>query len=814
MISFESLSKIINGNILSFNQSVRLQHYIFDSRQLISTKESVFIAIKGKNHNGHDYLEDLFGKGIKNFIVEEKVNSKKILESSNVFMVPDSIKALQDLAKYHRNQFRVPVIGITGSNGKTIVKEWLALGLNKKFSIAKSPKSYNSQLGVPLSLLQIHEAHDIAIIEAGISTSNEMVRLAEIIKPTLGIFTNIGTAHDEGFENEQEKLKEKWKLFESSDTVILSSDHEEVVKMAPKETKMFTWGFNNSSDVKIISIHPTQNGSTIEFYHKSKNSLDIPFRDKASTENLMHCVTMWIYLGYQIEEIEEIVSGLNNIPMRMQLKEGINNTILVDDTYNNDLAGVKSLIEYTKNLNQRSKKTLLLSDIVNSSNELHETESLIELINESDFNRLITIGNNWQDRVSSVRIPVNAFSSTNEFLDKIDSITLENEYVVLKGARTFHFEDIVKQLEYKSHETVLEINLDSITHNLNFYRQRLNQNVKLMVMVKAFAYGSGLKEIANLLEFHQVDYLAVAYPDEAIELRENGVSLPIMVMNCPLESFEKIIQYRAEPEIYSIRQLHKLVSVCNSKKQNAKIHLKVDTGMHRLGFEHEEITEALNIILSCNYLKVASIFTHLAGSDDDDHIEFTKKQLHQFEKDANIIIKALDYKPLLHALNSPGIIRYPQNQYDMVRLGIGLYGYEANNLMQENLKPISTLKTTISQIKIIAKGETIGYGRKGLAKRDLKIATIAIGYADGFSRSFSNGVIKVNVNGQLAPVIGNVCMDMSMIDITDIEAREGDQVIIFGANPTIMEQADAIKTIPYEILTSISGRVKRVYFSE
>ena len=815
MFTFDQLASITQGKILANNDHGKIEHFLTDSRKVYHPKASAFVAIRGERHNGHNYIDQLFDLGARNFIIEDiHAVPRQVLDLSNILAVDNSIAALQQIAASHRKRFVFPVIGITGSNGKTIVKEWLGLLLSKRFTIVKSPKSYNSQLGVPLSVLQMSDRYDLGIFEAGISMTGEMVRLQPIINPTIGVFTNIGSAHDEGFNDRNQKSIEKWQLFRNSETVIFCADHKIVAQMKPDDIKAFTWGKHHTADIKINKISRSGNKTIYYLEYRGKGmNIQLPFIDDASLENAMHCIALMLFLGQSMTEISSALGKLTAVDMRLALKKGINNCYLIDDSYNNDIGGLQIALDFLKN-QPGTKSRIILSDILQSGiDEKKLYEQLNYILSENQIGGMIGIGEGLMRNKSLFSIQGEFFKTTDQFLKEINIEKFQHETILIKGARAFGFERITNALSEKIHRTVLEINLDALNHNLNYYRSKLADDVKLMIMVKAAAYGSGGFEIANLLEFNQVDYLAVAYVDEGVELRKHGITLPIMVMNVVAESFENIIKYNLEPEVYSLRQLMELIDFVKDKRKGLKIHIKIDSGMHRLGFESDRIDELVTILRQNSFIRVVSIYSHLAGADEEQHNDFSREQVTHFLRITEKIEKGLKIHPLKHVLNSAGIIRFPEYQLDMVRLGIGLYGFETNQLAQYELQSISTLKTVISQVRDVKKGETIGYGRKGIVTRDSKIATIAIGYADGFLRAFGNGKIALMVNGKKAPVIGNICMDMSMLDITGIEASEGDEVIVFGENPTIKQLADAINTIPYEILTNISSRVSRVFYT-
>lgn len=823
MVYFNDIAKISNGKILQQDNNAVVTYIITDSRKIIINAGTVFFAIQGERHNGHDYVKELYQKGLRSFVIESEMDLSDFPDAGFI-RVKKSIRALQQLAAFHRSQFTLPVLAITGSNGKTIVKEWLSQLLAPKMKVVKSPNSYNSQIGVPLSVWQINAFHQTAIFEAGISQPQEMEYLEAVIKPNEGIFTNIGSSHDEGFKSQSHKIDEKLKLFKNCKIVFYCGDHEAIHNALQKlsgPTKLFSWAENQAANIHITSIQKNHQSSRIYFnYLDQALSFSLPFADNASIANCMHCISYLLYHKFSAEDIQKGISGLSNVQNRLEIKQGINNCYIIDDSYNNDLAGLQIALDVLTHQKHQKKKTVILSDMLQTGKEgkiLYKEISM--LLQSKGIHRLIGIG----PAISSYRklfpMETEFYPSTEDFLSRVSNSRFNRELFLIKGARRFKFERIVHLLQEKVHGTVLEINLDAITHNLNYYRSKLQPDTKIMVMVKAFAYGSGSYEVANLLQFHRVDYLAVAYTDEGVALREHGIHLPVLVMNPSQNSFETIVKYKLEPEIYSISILRSLIAHASENREAVKIHLKLDTGMHRLGFEKKDHEALIQLLKENSHLQVVSIFSHMAGADEEIHNEFSLSQAAQFTTHATFIAQALNIHPLQHILNSAGIIRFPSLHLDMVRLGIGLYGVEASNLAPGALQPISVLKTTISQIKELKKGETIGYSRKGVVERDTKIATIAIGYADGYDRRFSNGAGSVLVNGKKAPVIGNVCMDMTMIDITGIEVNEEDEVIIFGKSKdgteiSINELAFGIQTIPYEILTKVSDRVKRVFYTE
>jgi Alr-MurF fusion protein len=811
MIRFSQLQSIAKGDIIALTQDRNIKSIITDSRKAIVSEESVFFAMRGKHHNGHEYIEQLYRAGIRQFVVESVDERIRSLKDCNIFTTDSSLDVLQNVAAYHRSQFDIPVIGITGSNAKTIIKEWLFQLLSEDVKVVKNPGSYNSQLGVPLSVLLIESHHQLGIFEAGISSANEMDKLQKVIRPTIGLFTNIGSAHNEGFKSVDEKIDEKLKLFKDANVVIYCWDHALIrEKISSSTIKELSWGFNEKADLAVKRI--SNNEYRVSRLDKVFR-VTLPFDDKASVENALHCVAVMVHLGYSEDKINLRLSSLRSVPMRLELKEGINQCLVIDDAYNNDLAGLQISLDFLSNQRQRTSKRLILSDILESGLSTKDlVEKIADLVNKSSIENFIGVGGQWEPHHHLFKMKSEFFSNTESLLKGLDWDAIRQEVILVKGARKFQFEKIVQRLQRKLHGTVMEINLGAVVNNLNFFKSKLKPSTKIMVMVKAFAYGSGSNEIANLLQFHKADYLGVAYADEGVELRKNNISIPIMVMNPSEESFATIENNQLEPEIYSFNIFSKYISFLSGRP--GKIHLKIDTGMHRLGFESKDINELTQLLKAHQNIKVASIFSHLAGADEAAHDHFSKEQALKFKESADHISNVLGYRPLYHILNSPGILRLSEFQFDMVRLGIGLYGINPTNEKIEGLQPVATLKTIISQIKQIRRGESIGYGRKGLAEKEVTIATIAIGYADGFSRAFSRGTGEVLVSGKKAKVIGNVCMDMTMINITGIEAKEGDEVVIFGPELPIHELAEKINTIPYEILTNTSERVKRVFVAE
>jgi len=820
--TISQIATIVGGQLLSSQPNTEpIRFLLTDSRQSFSSVGTMFIALVGNNHNGHQYIQQCYEKGVRFFLVSETQDTNECPEAQMV-LVDNTLTALQQLVIHHRKQFDIPVIGITGSNGKTIVKEWLSQLLAADYKIVKSPKSYNSQIGVPLSVWQMDKDDTLGIFEAGISTTGEMERLAPIVQNTIFLITNIGEAHSEGFSNIEEKITEKLKLAASAELLVYCKDFEEidqVVKRDYPNKKTLTWSYKQEADLKILHHESTTIDSTITgVYKDSQYKIQLPFTDVAYVENSIHCWLLLLHLGIPFEEISKRFKLLRALPLRLELLAGINNCMIINDGYNNDLDALEIALDFLMKQSYHDKRILVLSDILQSRLNDYDLYTKVALrIDQAAVNTVVGIGKDvlHLEQYMSSDIDLHFYPSTKDFLaDKeiIDSIN--NATVLLKGARPFKFEQIANALIQKMHKTVLEINLSAVSHNLNVYRNQLDADTRLMVMVKASGYGSGSLEIARLLEFEQIDYLAVAYIDEGVELRKAGIQLPIMVMNPELSGLTAMLEYQLEPQVYSFALLQQLIAMETATP--IRIHIMLDSGMKRLGFEPEDCEKLLNLLkLHHQRIQPVSVFSHLAASDNPLHDDFTHDQIQTFTQFSDKLTNDLTVKPLRHILNTSGISRFPQAKFDMVRLGIGLYGIDGNPDVQERLQTVCTLKATISQIKTVIPGVSVGYNRMGQVATPSRIGTISIGYADGYFRRFSNGVGQVWVHGRLAPVVGNVCMDMTMIDLTGIpEAEEGDTVEVFGSHLLISDFALAGGTIVYEALTSVSSRVKRVYFRD
>lgn len=798
-------------------------HLLTDSRTLVSPHGTLFFAIPTKRNSGCRYIDGLYQAGVRQFVVPADCDLD--LPEANIWRVDDVLAALQRLAAHHRAQFSYPVVGITGSNGKTIVKDWIVQLLSPDRRLVSSPKSYNSQIGVPLSVWQMEAGHEMAVFEAGISETGEMARLQKIIQPTIGIFTNVGQAHDENFLTRQQKVAEKLQLFTHCEVLIYSTDHKDIHSVLSdiesfRHINRFTWGTSADNAVRLLSATVGDRSTTLSIAHADDTfSVVIPFVDRASQQNVMHCITLMLYLGYSPADITARCAKLTPVEMRLEMNEGINNCLLINDSYSLDLNSLSIALDFLQHEHQHFNKTLIISDFLQTGvpdSELYT--QVAQLIAQRGITRLIGVGPALcHNKSCFADVEALFYPSTEQMLHDCDFNRFQNEAILLKGARMFEFEKIAKLLQRKSHETIMEVNLDAMIHNLNFYRSRINPGTKLMAMVKASSYGAGKVEVASALQFNHVDYLTVAYADEGVELRRNGIHLPIMVMNPEEASFDDIVKYRLEPDIYSFRILELFSQRVRLYGERMAIHVEFDTGMHRLGFSGDDVpalAERLNALK--DVLQVRSIFSHLACSEDAAMDDFTRGQISRFRTWSDSLDAAIDHtEPILHhILNSSGITRFPEAQMDMVRLGIGLYGVAPEPAVQAQLRQVSRLVTRISQIKAIPAGDSVGYNRRWIAERPSRIAIVPIGYADGLSRHLGYGHGRVSILGHEAPIIGSICMDMCFVDVTDIACAEGDPAVLFGEGDLLQRNADAAGTIPYEMLTAVSPRVKRVYFQE
>jgi len=813
------IAGITNG-ALTGPPDIFVSELVTDSRQVSFAEHAAFVAIRGINHDGHNYIGALYRKGVKVFIVEKLPEELTIYEDAAFILTDDAINALQLLAASKRAAFKSTVIAVTGSAGKTIVKEWLADILGRSYPVLRSPKSYNSQVGVPLSVWKLEEKYKFGIFEAGISLPGEMEKLRRVINPDIGIITNIGDAHNENFRSNEEKAREKLKLFLNTSMIIYCGDQQLVADLIHKDSnlkskELVDWSFINPGARVFVKKKSLDKSSTILqiTFNNITGDFEIPFSDRASIENAITVAATCLAQGMDLTIIREGLSQLVSVAMRMEMKNGINSCQLIEDFYNSDPGSLGMAIEFLRSQSNR-KTTLILSDFVQIGRDEKELYGEVaDLVRRTGIDKFIGIGEVLMRNSSYFDDDASFYYSTDDFIHSFNSQEFRNEVILLKGARVFELEKIGKLLEQQVHNTVLEINLDAISHNLNEFRKYLNPETRIMAMVKAFAYGAGSAEIAALLEYHRVSYLGVAYSDEGVDLRKAGVTMPVMVMSPDLSSSDVIIQYNLEPEIYSFPSLERFAETASKHGlYNYPIHLKIDTGMHRLGFMPDEIDELISRIKGLSCLKVISVFSHLAASEDPAFDNFTLQQVKLFSSVAGKIREALGYSFLRHILNTSGIVRFPQYQFEMVRPGIGIYG--AGTLEGMPLRPVSRFKTRISQVKSIPAGEPVGYGCSDVSDTERTIAILPVGYADGLDRKTGNRKGNLFIKGLKVPLIGNICMDICMADVTGLNAREGDEAEIFGENISINELARQCGTIPYEILTSIPGRVKRVFYRE
>lgn len=818
MFALSYIQQILGLENKSFHEQ-ELLDIATDSRAILEGKRTLFVAIKASHRNGHDFIKAAYEKGVRCFLVSDAIATESF-PNANFLQVNDTILALQSIAAAIRARQQCTIVGITGSNGKTIVKEWLAYLLEDKCNVYKSPLSYNSQIGVPLAVWKMPQKIDLGIFEAGISKKNEMHRLQSILKPTIGVLTHMGVAHQEGFENQAAKIEEKLELYKDCKIIIYNSDDEQVdrlIKSRYSDRQLFDWSLKNTNANMLLSLTKQHKSTAIKLAYKQQSiAIVIPFTDDASIENAITCLVSIHALQLWDTAMISKFDSLPTIAMRLELKKGLNNCSLLSDIYNADSVSLSNALQVLQQQKQHALKSIILSDIP----EVRDRDAILNVIKQLQqchLHRFVGIGEQllqfqqlFREQLS---VPCYFFENTSACMQQLQSFRFQNETILLKGSRHFEFEKIVAQLEEYVHQTEMQINLSALKQNWTVYRSLLQPGVKTMAMVKAFSYGSGSFEVANALQHVGVDYLAVAYTDEGIALRTAGISLPIMVMSPDNTSFDRMILWGLEPEIYNINSLQLFIqAIQRSADKTVGIHIKLDTGMHRLGFTKEELPSLLKLLQEHKALKVLSIFSHLAASENTQFDNFTKVQQHLFDKMSALLIKTIGYAPLLHLANSAAIIRHPHLHYNMVRLGLGLYGIADDDAMQKQLQEVATLKSRIAQIKNIDAGESIGYSRNFVATSPMKIGIINIGYADGYPRNLGNGVGHVLIHKQAAKIIGNICMDLCMIDLSSIESvQEGDEVILFNHELRIQQLAKWANTIPYEIMTGISQRVKRVY---
>ena len=822
MMYLGKISEIVNGRLMGRGE-VQVSDLLIDSRQLVAAGQTLFFALTSNRNDGHKYIEELYSNGVRAFVVCREPDLELFPEAGFI-VVENTLLALQQLAAWHRQQFDIPVIGITGSNGKTIVKEWLAQLLGPDYNIVRSPKSYNSQVGVPLSVWQMNGTHQLGIFEAGISKPDEMSALQKIIRPTIGVFTNIGQAHEENFISFMQKAGEKLNLFTQVETLVYCMDYYDIQQVIlraglGKKVKLLAWSRKfKEAELYVASVEKINRETLIEIvYHGETLKFSIPFIDDASIENAIHCIAVCLLMKMEVSTLAERLGSLASIAMRLEIKAGINNCTIVNDYYNSDVNSLAIALDVMNQQRQHKEKVLVLSDILQSGRDEDELYGYIaRLIEEKGVGKLIGIGPAISRQARQFKVESRFFNDVGDFMQHFPLAQFRNQTILLKGARAFAFEQIGMELQEKAHETVLEINFNHMVNNFNHFRSLIKPETKIMVMVKAFGYGSGNYEVSNILQFHHADYLTVAFADEGVELRRAGINLPIMVMSPEVNSYDNIIKYHLEPEVFSFRNLDFIEKALQATGVTAplNVHIKLDTGMHRLGFSLKELPELIRRIQANPLIHVRSTFSHLATADNPDEDEFTLSQIKVFEEGSQMIVDAFPYKVLRHILNTAGITRFTKYQFDMVRLGIGLYGVPTCKADEGMLETVVSLKTTINQIKGIPAGDSIGYNRHGRAIHDMRIGIVPIGYADGLSRLLGNGVGKFYIKDQQVPVVGDICMDMCMLDLTNVDAQEGDTVVIFDAEHPINDIAKACQTIPYEVMTRISQRVKRVYYQE
>ncbi|KGF49147.1 bifunctional UDP-N-acetylmuramoyl-tripeptide:D-alanyl-D-alanine ligase/alanine racemase [Prevotella disiens] len=823
--SIDKIAENINAKRLG-DAEAQISFILTDSRSLCFPEETLFFALRSERNDGHHYIDELYHRGVRNFVVEQLPDAfSSIYKQANFLQVDNSLLALQQLTTWHRSAFTIPIVGITGSNGKTMVKEWLSQLLSFDHNVTRSPKSYNSQIGVPLSVWLLNESSEIGIIEAGISKRGEMEALQKIIQPTIGVLTSLGAAHQENFSSIEEKCKEKLLLFKDTQALVYQMDDAIAAKCIEDfsyDGTLLGWSEKNKDAALFVEkISKDTTTSTIEYCWQTatKGKFTLPFIDDASIQNCITCAAISLYLGMKPETLAERMPMLEPVAMRLEVKEGQHGCTLINDSYNSDINSLDIALDFMNRRpdQQKRARTLILSDILQSG----QTEKQLycdvaELVQKRGIKKFIGIGSALmrQQEVFDGVEERYFFENVADFINSKVFNSLADEVILLKGARSFGFDQLTELLVKKVHETVLEVNLNAVVDNLNWYRSFLKPETKLVCMIKADAYGVGAVEIAKTLEEHRVDYLAVAVADEGATLRRNGIKSNIMIMNPEMSSFKTLFDYELEPEIYSFRLLDALIKAAEKEGITGyPVHIKFDTGMHRLGFNpRTDIAQLIEKLRHQNALIPRSVFSHFVGSDNNDFDSFSAEQFKLFDEGSKQLQSAFSHRILRHIDNSAGIEHFPERQLDMCRLGLGLYGINPRN--NEIINNVSTLKTTILQMRNVPKGETVGYSRRGVIEKDSVIAAIPIGYADGLNRKLGNRNCYCLVNGQKADYVGNICMDVALIDVTGIDCKEGDSVEIFGDNLPVTILSNVLETIPYEVLTTVSNRVKRVYFQD
>lgn len=813
------IGNILGISYLSSFKELVIKEVSIDTRTLVSPSNTLFFALPGEMNDGHNFIESAHSKGVRNFVVKNLEHEGQFPDS-NFFLVIDVLEALQALAAYHQHSFnKLRKIAITGSNGKTIIKEWLYQMLFDVFNIVKSPKSYNSQIGMALSLLGIEKEHDLGIFEAGISKKGEMVKHLSMLEPDIGLITNIGSAHDEGFASREEKLKEKLLLFKHVETIIYCKDNDSIdqnINTLYPVKKHFTWGVESNADVQVFENKIIGSSRILVIIYQGESiEVKLRFSDKASFENCMHCITVMCLLEIPLPEIMLRVNRISGLHMRMEMTTGMHQSIIVNDAYSADLDALQIALEFVNQQAGDREKLAILSEFEQSGKEeKHVFEKIVEQLVGNGFSELVYISNSTFEFADD-RIKVKFYRTKEAFLENIHAININQKVILIKGARQYELEDISDRLSDKGHSATLQINLNALEQNLRVYKNHLHQNTGIIAVVKASAYGTGSSEIARILERNQVEYLAVAFADEGIALRQAGIETKIMVFNPDLSSLPDIIRFELEPEVYDLAQLNQIVDYTNQNDISINIHLKLDTGMHRLGFLENDINKLCTILLQAKNVNVNTIFSHLASSEDETDDEYSKMQFDSFDRMYHQITTVLLQYPKRHILNSGGISRFPNQQYDFVRLGIGMYGIDKNPEIQSSLRKVHGLYASLIQVKKMKSGDSIGYNRTTILSSDKTVGIVNIGYADGLMRNLGNGKFSFNINGVDAEILGNVCMDLTIVDLSNIpEAKVGDPIVIFDDSHSIESLANAASTIPYEILSRISSRVKRKFVRE
>lgn len=822
MYTIEKITTLIGARRVGESEA-QIGWLLTDSRSLCFPEATLFFALSSARNDGHRYVGDLYRRGVRNFVVSHLPQSINDYPDANFLVVMSPLEALQRLAERHRDEFDIPVVGLTGSNGKTMVKEWLYQLLSPSMVVTRSPRSYNSQIGVPLSVWLLDTQSEVALFEAGISQPGEMAALSDIIQPTIGVFTSLGDAHQENFRSLEEKCMEKLQLMLHAATVVYDTDDQVVGRCLRKSGyagEKLGWSLTDPRAAFFVERQESDaNGVTVTYrFRDAAGSYHLPFIDEASVKCSYACAVVALHLGIDAEQLDERMRLLEPVAMRLEVKEGQRGCTLINDSYNSDVNALDIALDFMARRpdSKGRRHTLILSDICQSGDNPEALyHKVSELAVKRGVDKLIGVGQTISSQAAAIEVKEKYFfNDVTQLIGSKVFASLHDEVILIKGARPFGFDQLTELLEQKVHETILEVNLGAVVENLNYYRSFLKPTTKMVCMVKADAYGAGAVEVAKTLQDHRVDYLAVAVADEGVTLRKAGITSNIIIMNPEMTAFKTMFDYDLEPEVYNFRLLEALVKA--AEKQGITgwpIHVKLDTGMHRLGFDPEkDIDSLVHRLKHQTALIPRSVFSHFVGADSDDFDEFSAKQFECFERGSKALQAAFDHKILRHIDNSAGILHFPERQLDMCRLGIGLYGIDSRD--NHILHTVSTLKTTILQLREVKKEDTVGYSRKGILQRDSRIAAIPIGYADGLNRHLGNGHCYCLVNGKKAPYVGNICMDVAMIDVTDIPCQEGDMVEIFGEQLPVTVLSDALDTIPYEVLTGLSSRVKKIYYQD